>query len=705
MMNAADLTAKLLATENLTVTRTNSKTAYFDVKSRVLNLPLWKDMTPEIEGMLIGHEVGHALYTKLDDWTSATSDDKILRGYVNVVEDARIEKLMKRRYPGIRKTFNAGYNQLMDRDFFKIKGRDLNSLNPIDKINLFFKAGYSAGIRLTTVENGFVRQIELAETFEEVVEIAKAILEYSKKLKKDLESEADQDFGYSDDEDDEDAEYEYEEVEEDEDFGYDSESSEDVKENEETEDEDSNKTSNEEGEVDQDAKLESETDRNLNNGLEELADDSIEYRYYELKTDRRFDSLVSYKKILQETETVDISASNEDPNYKSSFDKFMLESERMVSYLVKEFEMRKSAQAYKRSKIAKSGSLNMNKLHAYKINDDIFKRITAIPNGKNHGMIFLLDWSGSMGEVIIPTVKQVVNLAMFCKRIQIPFEVYAFSGAYYSRTTDVEEQRMQNDWNANMKSSTNSNIIWSDGQIGMLNLFSSKMTNSEFKTMARRFTSTWFQYARGYALGDTPLNEALVEMLDFIPKFKKANNIEKLTFITLTDGQGGSLMTNHYIRDYSFNQLNTKPVKVKNFIRDSVTGKEYQVKQDCCTTTEALIRMIKDRYDVTTLGFYIVPNRRGYLNNVYLDHFGEQPAYNQIDLMRKSFKEQGFYSLLGTGRDDLFVIPDTSTKIVDENLEVDGKASASAIARKFSKMFNTKKHSRVLLDKFIGYVS
>lgn len=703
MMNAADLTAKLLATENLTVTRTNSKTAYFDVKSRVLNLPLWKDMTPEIEGMLIGHEVGHALYTKLDDWTTATSDDKILRGYVNVVEDARIEKLMKRRYPGIRKTFNAGYGQLMERDFFKIKGRDLNSLNPIDKINLFFKAGYSAGIKLTTVENGFVRQIELAETFEEVVEIAKAILEYSKKLKKDLESEADQDFGYSDDED-EDAEYEYEEIEDDEDgdIGFESESSDDI---DEDEDEDGDTTSTGEGEVDDDTKLESETDRNLNNGLEELADDSIEYRYYELKTDRRFDPVIPYKQILQETETIDISASTEDPNYKSSFDTFMTESERMVSYLVKEFEMRKSAQAYKRAKTAKSGSLNMNKLHAYKINDDIFKRITMIPNGKNHGMVFLLDWSGSMSEVIIPTVKQVINLAMFCRRIQIPFEVYAFSGAYYTRNTDVEDYRLQNDWNANMKSSTNSNIIWSDGQIGMLNLFSSKMTNSEFKTMSRRFTTHWFQYARGYALGDTPLNEALVEMLEFIPKFKKSNNIEKLTFITLTDGQGGSLNANHYIRDYSFNQLNTKHVKVKNFIRDQQTGKEYQIKQDSCTTTEAIIRMIKDRYDVTTLGFYIVPNRRGYLDSVYVDHFGERAAHNQIELMRKSFKEQGFYSLLGTGRDDLFVIPDSSTKIVDVALEVDGKASASAIARKFGKMFNTKKHSRVLLDKFISYVA
>ena len=40
------------------------------------------------------------------------------------------------------------------------------------------------------------------------------------------------------------------------------------------------------------------------------------------------------------------------------------------------------------------------KLHSYKYAEDIFKKI-SIPNEKNHGMIFLLDWSGSMGDSIL----------------------------------------------------------------------------------------------------------------------------------------------------------------------------------------------------------------------------------------------------------------------------------------------------------------
>lgn len=702
MMNSADLTAKLLATENLTVTRTNSKTAYFDVKARVLNLPLWKDMTPDIEGMLIGHEVGHALYTDGDEWMKSIGDDRILKGYVNVVEDARIEKLMKRRYPGIRKTFNAGYKQLIERDFFKLKGRDLDRLLPIDKINMYFKVGYSAGIKFSAAERTFVNQIERAETLEEVVVIAKAIYEYSKTLKRDLQSEADDDFGFNDDEDG-DFEYEYEDADE-----YDEDGNplgEDDTEDEEGEDKES--ASNGEGDTPNDMDLESQTDRALKDGLEDLADTSIEYRYYELFEGRHHDPIVPFKTILAETVSIDTTADVENPTYRQDFDRFMLESERMVSYLVKEFEMRKSAQAYKRAKVAKSGSLNMNKLHAYKLNDDIFKRITMLPNGKNHGMIFLLDWSGSMGDVILPTVKQVINLCMFCRRINIPFEVYAFSGSYYSRkfSENREEYEQVSTWNKLLTQVSEKNIIWSDNCYSLLNLFSSKMTNSEFRTSARRFTTHWFQYTPGYSLGDTPLNEALVDMMSFVPEFKKANNIEKLTFITLTDGQGGQLNTNKHIRDTSYAPGATQLIKVKNIMRDKMTGKEYTLKCDPCTMTETLLRMIKDRYGVTTLGFYIVPNRRSYLDNVYVDHFGERASYNQTELMRKDFKEFGFSSLKGTGRDDLFIIPDTSTKIVDQELEVDGTASAATIARKFSKMFNTKRHSRVLLDRFIGYVA
>ena len=55
--------AKLLATEDITVEHKQVQTASFNVDSRVLILPLWEKASNDVYDMLVGHEVGHALFT------------------------------------------------------------------------------------------------------------------------------------------------------------------------------------------------------------------------------------------------------------------------------------------------------------------------------------------------------------------------------------------------------------------------------------------------------------------------------------------------------------------------------------------------------------------------------------------------------------------------------------------------------------------
>ena len=110
--------------------------------------------------------------------------------------------------------------------------------------------------------------------------------------------------------------------------------------------------------------------------------------------------------------------------------KFKKDARREVSYLVKEFECRKSASAYARTATSRTGVLDTTKLQTYKFNEDIFKKINVIPDGKNHGLIFVLDWSGSMQHVLTDAVKQLYNLIWFCKKTSIPFEVYAFTNEW-----------------------------------------------------------------------------------------------------------------------------------------------------------------------------------------------------------------------------------------------------------------------------------
>ena len=177
---STNLSARLLATENISVVRANTVTASFDIKSRVLTLPMWNDMTPEIEDMLVGHEVGHALYTG-EKYMDPIIENPKMKSYLNVLEDVRIEKLIKRKYPGLRKRMSDGYKQLNERDFFGVKKvASMEALILIDKINLYYKAGYACGVTFSPEEKMFVVRAERTETIEDVIQLAKEVYEFSK---------------------------------------------------------------------------------------------------------------------------------------------------------------------------------------------------------------------------------------------------------------------------------------------------------------------------------------------------------------------------------------------------------------------------------------------------------------------------------------------------------------------------------------------
>ena len=147
--------AKLLATEDLVVENKYVETAQFNVHTRVLTLPVWEKASSQVYDMLVAHEVGHALFTPDSDWFK---ERKISPQFVNIVEDVRIEKMMKRRYAGITKTFYRGYKELSDEDFFCIENDDINKMNLADKANLYFKIGSFVDIDFNSQERVLIQK-------------------------------------------------------------------------------------------------------------------------------------------------------------------------------------------------------------------------------------------------------------------------------------------------------------------------------------------------------------------------------------------------------------------------------------------------------------------------------------------------------------------------------------------------------------------
>ena len=187
--------ARLLATENITVVQDNVRTASFDVKNRVLRLPSWSDVETYTEDHLIGHEVGHALFTPLDGWHSAVcSKGAAYKSYLNVVEDARIEKLIQRKYPGLRTPFIKSYRKLLADGFFGGQLDDINKMSLIDRINVYFKCGQSIGVKFGAEDTHWLPRIDAAETWEDVVAIVDELFdqELEKKRQSDEDKEEEQ---------------------------------------------------------------------------------------------------------------------------------------------------------------------------------------------------------------------------------------------------------------------------------------------------------------------------------------------------------------------------------------------------------------------------------------------------------------------------------------------------------------------------------
>jgi hypothetical protein len=758
-----DITTRLLAQENLLIQRAPVSTASFDVVNRVLTLPQWQNMTPEIEEMLKAHEVAHALYTDYSIFEKAKQNEErkgIPHGFCNVLEDARIEKLMKRKYPGLRTVFNKGYKQLNERDFFELSKHDVNKLQLIDKINLYYKAGFDCGVKFTPAEKYLVDQVARLESIDDVVTLARKVFDYTKKQKQDLlkqlsndedfkrmmqerqqEQEEDEqldfdneDFGDNyDTMDDETNRHEYEGVEEE-------------KKDEERNDRDDYTGRGAGTDADNvrndDTPLDPITMRSFEEKLAESADVNTRYTYIDMVRLGSFenDIIIPYKKVLVDNQNsiettiqkavesgyqhrVDM-LSHYSKDLNGDFDTFMVETQRVVAYLVKEFEMRKAATDYKRVQIAKSGVLDTRKLAQFKIREDLFKSIAITKDGKKHGMLFILDWSGSMYDYINDTVKQLISLVLFCHRVKIPFQVFAFTDDSAVRNAGMtdEEVYLRRIRHQNEVSKQAEHTLGLETNFNLIEFFSHKMTNTDLQKMCRTLFSMSRGFcADGYGLSGTPLNEALGFLYDYSEKFVRVNQIEKFTLIKLTDGDGGRV--NHYNKVVdstatemeqrygsrtvsmhgSYDWDGNKKIRLVRFLRCPVTKKVYSIDNNT-QWGNMLTQLIKDRYDCGTIGFHVTDKRARDINYAMATY--DLSTNDQIvyDARRDMIKE-GFTGLKVFGHDELFLLK-ADHKVAEEELNEDmTKMTAAAIAKQFTKHLSAKKTSRILLNRFVGVVA
>ena len=737
--------AKLLATEDLIIEHKPVETASFDVDRRVLTLPVWDRASETVYDMLVAHEVGHALFTPNRDWWKEDEFKTIPHDYVNVVEDARIERLIKQRYRGLNRDFKNGYSELHNDDLFELEDTNVNHLKPIDRINLYFKIGSFIDIDFNDTENEFVTRISRCETFEEVLQISKEIHQYTKEMQEQMQKQANAEqkeseaqdnakvevrpdmSGSKDDtqaqKDEQESDTEGEQEEEPVQGRSDKSFPDEVEESQEPAQEIPNSGDTQGGEFG-DINT-ARTQRSLDESLEDLTNtykDQVPTQYVtipNMKMDKvviDFNTIKSYlDNHFVENNTTD-SSNQFLIEHTRRFNEFKKSSNKEVNYLVKEFEMKKSADSYARQRTAKTGMLDTSKLHTYMYNEDVFKKVTTITDGKNHGLIFVLDWSGSMNNILEDTLKQLFQLVWFCKKTQIPYEVYAFTNDSWQLNKECDEDQpytsYRNSSSDLLVDAWKENDINIDGCFRMVNILSSK---ARTKDIEKQMLNLWltncsfkyhynhcFQHPAKFHLSGTPLNEAIIATKQLVKEMQK--KIQKVHVVILTDGEAHQPSYNvdrSKLHDsFGIDYKGTRSINSTCMLRNRKSGKTFGLTYSNCSLK--LIECIKDDLpNVSFIAFRVV--ERGGMRYVWSQYGME--TYPDYEQMKEQVKK-GNLSLTLNSFDKFFMIPQQHLSVDSDQLEsVEEGATKGEVSKAFRKMFKNKKTNKFMLSEFAKVIA
>lgn len=700
--------SKLLASENIHVVHdSQAKTASFDVQKRVLRLPVFKDMSNEVYDMFVGHEVSHALYTPFTEEDAKSLKENgclsaafivangdrnmvhIAHQYMNVVEDARIERLIKNKFSGLRRDFYVGYGELHARDFFGIGNDKVEEMSFIDRINLFFKIGSIINVPFSDEEMVFVNMVENTRTFDDVVEVTKKIWEYAKeKNEGNPQSGSDIDFSYDPDGD--------------EGSGNMTEAIGDIRTD--------GKTGSSGGDASS-APSAPKTQKNFDDAMKNnlVEEENLpawrEPRYYALPTAKIDNIIVDFKVMIDEFDAQAKMYPQIYLDMEQNAKSFINDSKRVVNILAQEFLAKKAAKDHQRSSVNRTGLIDSVRMMNYKFSDDIFRRMKIVKKGKSHGMVFFLDMSGSMSCVYDDTIKQLIQLVLFCDRVNIPYEVFGF-------TTRIDVQGNENGLYDKMQDS----FYWKTPNVpsvydvntmqayNLVNIFSSRMKKKELVTMIRNMMAVGTYYSNSQFrcgipsrmyLSSTPLCEAIVTAMDFVPMFKAKNNLDIVNTIFLTDGEPTG---------YNFNSSDLS-IFYKN---------GYTFKYDSRFSLESnMISIFRSLTGMKAISFFVNDSKNS-LSQFACDinKGGCELTYNESseEMAKKttSYLKEGWTTSFSYGHkyNEKFILRgNNSVEYVDIEQAIGSRKTNAAICNNFIKALNKNMVSRVMLNRFVDLIA
>lgn len=293
------------------------------------------------------------------------------------------------------------------------------------------------------------------------------------------------------------------------------------------------------------------------------------------------------------------------------------------------------------------------------------------------------------------TIDQLVNLVMFCRKVKIPFDVYAFTDGYYDRSAPT----VRPDYTA-----LPMDTLVPGRQAKLMQLFSSDMKIVDFNEalLGMMGIRECLENGRYYRfnipsklqLGGTPLDDALLAMPDLLNKFVAKYRTQITNLVVLTDGDShncDSIVYDEYTHGKGTYSVYGS-YRTEQFVTDTVTRITKKVDRSMTTT---LIDLIGTRCNVNTIGFFVMENKPKEIRNT-ASRFG---IWN-TDIV-KTIREQKFAEIKTAGYDSYFLIPAGKDMETMGGFEVEEGLSKARLATAFKKNAKSKTANRVLLTRLM----
>jgi len=334
-----------------------------------------------------------------------------------------------------------------------------------------------------------------------------------------------------------------------------------------------------------------------------------------------------------------------------------------------------------------------------------------------------------MSQNMSGSIEQVLVLAMFCRKVNIPFHVYSFGDSFTM-------------WNRDNESSDDSdmNTMFSEkpGEIRMRSVLlreylNSKMGNAEFSKCLKNMLmlkasyddkNQWHKQSRFFRpdseqLSNTPLSQAICAMKDVMLNFRKVNNLDLSSLVIVHDGEADQVSYyNPTLPDENSTIHGGKMFETYNtniVFMDPKIKFEFKVKEEENRNRDYVMRATMDWFRKSTnskvFGFFLTPgtgrNLQGAIINKYYDKNGKtlyenKALWEEAKELTKELKTNKSLVSNNPGYDKFFFIlggKELNTEL--DEIEVQGKVTTNKLKNAFMKYNKKRQVNRIIVSKFI----